>query len=1034
MRLLAVKDRGRNGHAYPQGYAMPRVLAFFLVLLAATSALRAEEPGAENGIPVQAVDRARLARTLYRHDFENIRDADSGILMPQSAAINADMWPDFWEPVRAVGFPEYLIPTVRIVVDDSGHIPGAYRDAPNHALTIDYDGTRVGLRTKAPVPVDPGLAYEYSVRVRDRDLAGARIRTGVDWLRIDSSAVQLLRSDEIPGLGAGQIDWPVRPARMLVNDPPPRANAARLFIIVDRDPDSIGGAYHGTVWIDDVSLRPLPKIIIEAPLDARDGDGRVVPVRYAGLFDNISDPANPGYFKGRRYTRQVEVTDVFGQPVQVAAEPRLDIRADDEGVAVEEIPFPRGKYGVYYFNIRLYDAEGRLATDVMRSVAVMRPGVRREGVAMHASRPVFGASSGVVPESVLASSGFLRAILERSRVKLTKLSPWSDKYAEVGSNASYYAGLAEEIRTLRSAGLGVYGIVRPPSAMFGSSDIFSAVGTQPARLREIIEEAGRHLGLFLDGWQWGDDGDASLQNISPGPPLDGINAALREFAGGLPIVNNVVLDGAAAPGFPLRQSVTQGYVRESEPPSRLWPLAARTFPWLYEPYFNLRGLIYPPLRLSILAPRPAQDQLEEYARQQNRVGSWISLEPRVAHVYEPNASAERKQLEDLTIRAVYAAALGPDAIYLGSLFDPDNGLLRRDVMGTNTLETMARPVFLAAATLADMLEGADYLGELWLLPPFEAHVFRKPGTDEAVIVIWHGDARDEVMLPRQEIANGPALQIMDWAGNVDMAAAQIPVRRVPTFITGLSANLVLTRMSMRVNPEMSPRSAMRRQNQTIELVNHLPRQTPVLVRLRYAARLPGGAMENGWTLKPEEMRFNLAPFTPQLTPGRIRYTVTPDPNSQIQIASPAGVDKSGSKIARVDASFNTSPPADMLIYLPFNLRSDLEVDVERLERLNDPQFVTLQLKLRWFPSEPGSRRNEIKLTPYYNKRGQMKESAAFPVAVKAYPVTDRGKDVPFEAVELRIPRRPHAQTWVGLEEVGGSNFYIIDVTDYLSAE
>lgn len=1012
---------------------MPR---FITVLVALLSLIAAAEYGVslERDSPLHAADRERLAKTLYFHNFENIRDPDSGRLLPESAAINAEMWPDFWEPVRAVGFPEYLIPSVRIVADNSGVIPGAYRDAPNHALMIEYDGTRVGLRTRFPVPVDPSLAYQYSIRVRDRGLSGARVRTGVDWLRIDSSATQLLRSDEIPDLGAGQLDWPIAPARMLVNDPPPGANAARMFIIVDRDPDSIGGAYHGTVWLDDVSLKPLPKIIIDAPRDAADGDGRVIPVRYAGLFDNIPDPANPGYFRGRRYARQVEVTDVFGKPMQTVGNARQTIEADDDGAAVEDIPFPRGRYGVYYFNIRLYDAAGRLATDVMRAVAVMRPGRQREGVALHASKPVFGISAGMIPESALASNGFLRAILERSHVKLTKLSPWPDKYAEAGSNAVYYSLLAEEIRTLRAAGLGVYGIVRPPSAMFGSSDMFTAASTQPQRLRDLIAEAGRHLGLFLDGWQWGDDNDASLQSVSPGPALDGIGGALREFAGGLPVVNNVTLDGTATPGFPLRQSITQGYLREDDAAPELWPLAARTFPWLYEPYFDQRGLIYPPLRLSVLAPQPAQDKLEEYARSQSRVGSWISLEARPAYTHEPNAPAERKQLEDLAVRAVYASALAPDAIYLGNLFDPVHGLLRRDVMGTNTLETMARPTYLAAATLSDVLEGADYLGELWLLPPFEAHVFRKRGTDESVIVVWHNDARDEVMLPRQEIANGPALQVMDWAGNVDPAGSQIPVRRVPTFITGLSANLVLTRMSMRINPEMSPRAAMRRQNQTLELVNHLPRQTPVLARLRYAARLPGGAMENGWTLKPEEMRFNLAPFTPQLTPGRIRYTVTPDPNSQIQIASPAGVDKSGAKIARVDASFNTSPPADMLIYLPFNLRSDLDVEVEQLERLNDPQFVTLQLKLRWFPSEPGSRRNEIKLTPYYSKRGQMKESAAFPVAVKAFPVEERGTDVPFEAVELRIPIRPQAQTWVGLEEVGGSNFYIIDVTDYLSAE
>jgi hypothetical protein len=267
------------------------------------------------------------------------------------------------------------------------------------------------------------------------------------------------------------------------------------------------------------------------------------------------------------------------------------------------------------------------------------------------------------------------------------------------------------------------------------------------------------------------------------------------------------------------------------------------------------------------------------------------------------------------------------------------------------------------------------------------------------------------------------------------AAGEIPVRRIPLFITGLPADLALTRLSMRINPEMAVLAETRRQNQMVEIVNHIPRQTPALLRLRYAARLPGGAMENGWTVNPEEMRFNLLPFTPELAPGRFRYSVSPDPNSQIQIAGPQGADKAATKIAQAAVSFNTSPPADMMVYLPFRLQSELEVDIERLVRQNDPNFVTLQMKIRWFPVQTGARRTEIKLTPYYMKRGQMREAAAFPVVVKATPVEDRGRqDTAFEAVELRIPRRPQAQTWMGLEEESGSSYYIADVTEFLTAE
>ncbi len=985
-----------------------------------------------------AADRRRIARNLYRHDFENVRDPGTGLLLPESASLNQLNWPDFWEPVRAVGFPEYLVSAVAIVPDAGSAIPGIYRDTPNHALKVDYDGTRVGLRTRVPVAVDPSLAYEYSATIRDANLKGARIRTGIDWLRIDPSASRLLRSDDIPGLGTGQTDWPVVPARMLVNDPPPEANAARMFIIVDRDPDSIGGAYHGTVWVDNVFLKPLPKIRIDAPRNADGGGGRSIPVHYAGLFDNIPDPENFGYFKGKRYTRQVEITDVSGQPVPVENGGKTPVTAGEDGLAVEDIPFPGDQFGVYYFNIRLYDAEDRLATDVMRAVAVMRPARQRDALTLQSSRPVFGVTAGVPPGSVLKSPGFLRDILQRSGVKTTKLSPWSDDDDGTGG-AARYAGLAEEIRNIRSAGLAVYGMIRPPAALFGASTLAHAVMNRPEEFEALLAEAGQHVGLFLDGWQWGEDGDDSLASVPAGPALEALDATVGEFAGGMPLVNTVPLgapnDGSAAPAFPLRRTTTQGFFPEGNAARGIWDAAAGVYPWLYEAFHTPRGLTYPPPQLTALAPRPPQDAIEAAARAKERAGSWIFLESRPANVHEPNAPAERKQLEEMLVRAVYATALAPDAVFLGDLFDPAKGLLRRDIMGTNTLETMARPTFLAASTLSALLEGVEYLGELWLLPPFEAHVFRRPGSDEGVIAIWHNDAKDTVNLDRQEIASGPPLLLVDWAGNARAIGRQIPVRRVPSFITGLSAGLALTRMSMRINPDMPVLAQTRRQNQMLEVVNHMPRQTPLLLRLRYAARLPGGAMENGWTVRPDEMRLNLSPFSPQLAPGRARYGVSPDPNSQAQKAAPSGADKSALKIAQASVSFNTSPPADMLVYLPFNLRSELDVEVERLVRQNDPNFVTLQLKIRWYP-EPGggARRNEIKLTPYYVKRGQMRESAAFPVTVKATATEERGKDTAFEAVEIRIPRRPQAQTWAGLEEVNGSAYYLIDVTEYLTAD
>lgn len=982
--------------------------------------------------PTVETDRSRLAKNIYTHTFENIRDPDTGQTLPQSAALNANGWPDFWEPIRAVGYPEYLLPSIRIVEDKTNYIPGAYRDIPNHALTMEFDGTRVGIRTKTPVPVDPDLAYQYSILLKDQGLEGARIRTGIDWMRIDPTSTTVLRSDETPGLVPGQIDWPVVPFRMLVNDPPAQANAARLFVIIDNDPKWIGGSYRGSVSVDNISLKPLPKVLIDPPRPAAGGDGRIIPVRYNGLIDNIPDPDNPGYFKGGLYSRRVEITDVYGEPIDIIL-PDVDrVEPDETGTAIEEIPFPRYKFGVYYFNIRLYDGDGGLLTDVIRSVAIMRPENEKEGPVLRASKPVFGVDSGVVPSRILARRSLLKTMIQRTGAKMTKITPWPDSYTGETENAAYYEMMIEETRNLRLGGISVTGVIAPPARMFGGANLAGAVATYPDRLNSILEEAGRSLGLYVDNWQMGRDADSSFASIKPGDTLDKFMATLHDFAGGMPMAANVVLAPGVVSSFPVRPDVVQALLPEMTPASSLWQQAAPVFPWLFEPYYNDRGLIYPPQNLSSLAPPPPADKLEEEARLARQAGSWIALELPPANPQEPNAAFERTQLEGMMTRAVYASIVSPDAVFLGTLFDPARGMLRRDVTGANTLETMARPTYLAGRVLTEFLESSQYLGQLWLLPPFEAHVFRKPGSDSGIIVLWHNDVQGVKALPRAEIASGPTLEQVDWAGNRSPVDTNIQVRRTPSFILGMSADLLLTRMSMRIMPEPPMLAMNRRQSQNLEIVNHMTRQAPVLVRLRYAARMPGGMMENNWMIQPKEVRLNLRPFTSDILSTTSRFDVTPDANSQIQIASPDASDKTGLKIAQASLLFNTSPPADMTVYLPFRLRSDLDVDIEALTREMDPHFVTLQLKMRWYPTGDNRRRGELRLTPYYIKRGQMKEAAAFPIVVKAQdPAARNNPDAPFDTVELRIPRRPRMQTWVGLDEAGGSRFYIADVTQYL---
>ncbi|MDR1611163.1 MAG: hypothetical protein LBT97_00095 [Planctomycetota bacterium] len=987
---------------------------------------------------ISPADRLRLARNIRFHDFENLGDPETGLPSPLSADLDVDGWPDFWEPVRAVGYPEYLVSSIAIVRDSSPFVSGAYRDVDNHVLRMAFDGSRVGVRTSVPVPVDPDLAYEFSLKARDSGLEGAVIRAGVEWMRVDATATEYLRRDHIPGFLPGQADWPVAPLSALISEPPGDANAARLFVILEGDPDQPGLARHGSIWIDDIRLRQMPNIRVEAgPGDV--GSLRVA-VAYTGLADNVPDPDHPGYFRGSRYSRRVEVADVQGRRLPLPV-PALLPLSPENGIAGEEIAFPADRYGVYYLNLRLYDADERLAADMTRAVAVMRE--RRAGADfnLRSGKPTFGVSAGSPSENILRTRGLLGRLIAGGGVRMVKIAPWPADLRSGDDPSGYHQLLAEEIRRLRSSGIQTTGMIAPPldgGDGENGTGIAADIEERTKQLGDLVRNAGRRLGLYIDGWQWGGDADASLDAEAPPPPaLSGLLGIVGEFSGGMPMIWKLRLDGLRGrqPPSPAEFGVVDVFVPSGEPPGRIWSELARVFPWLYLPFHEERGRIYPPAELTRLASPPPADSLETAERERDRRGSWITIESEKAGTMEPNAWSERRQLEGMMIKAVRAAALAPEALYLGDLFDPERGHFRTGSLTRGfSPETSARPTYLALGTISDLLEGAEYLGPLRLLEPFEAQAFRRPGSDEAVIVIWHNGPDGERRLDRGEIADGPPLSLIDWAGNRAPLPASVPVWRTPSFISGLPASLALTRMSVRISPEPPMLAVNRRQTQILEVANHLASQAPLRFRLNYAARSRDGGMEGGWVNMPAELAANLPPATDPPSPTPIRYIVSPDPNSSIQDVFRDSSDRSGGKLVQARMRVNSSPPADMVLYLGFNLRSDLEVDVRELTRVDDPNFCTLQLRVRWFPATGARRRGTISLRPFHLKRGDMRETAPLPVFVPASPAASRGdQSLAYETVELRIPRHPARQTWVGLNEEGGGGFYLADVTAMVNA-
>jgi hypothetical protein len=989
---------------------------------------------------LETIDRQRLARNILAHDFENHRDRDTGMLLANSSDLDRNGWPDFWEPLRMVGFPEYLVADISIVPDRSPFLAGNYRDDDNHVLHIAFDGSPVGIMTSVPIPVNPELSYEISLRERDLNLAGAVIRAGLEWIHQDDQVTEYLRRDEIPDFRHGQIDWPVAARRLVVNDIPAKANAARIFITLAADQDQVSISHHGDIWFDDIRVRSLPKVSVIPTAPPTAGGGMAVgdvtsfDIEYQGLIDNIPDPENPGFFKGKRYTRSFNLTDIFDRPLPGLDSNRSIINIDAQSRGRERLNIPASKYGVYYMNLKVYDADNQVVTDITRALSLIRPVQLTNTLENGLGKPTFGLVLGAPPENLLTHPGLLRQFLASSRVRQVKMSPWTDNFDPASQNNTYFNLLVDEIKKLRSSGIRVIGVVSPPKDYFNSNNLAVTLEDRGDAFNTLLAEAGRKFGIFVDCWQWGEDTDDSLRRLIGSDILGRSTQIMDEYSGGSSMVLNVNLESGndfrISPYF----RIMNAFNSNQSPPRAVWRAGARFFPWLYSMFYVARGATYPPLELNALAEAPPSDAVEANSRREREKSVWLSLPSPEVTPLKPDSFRERTQLEQIMIRSVYAAVLGPDSIFPGSLFDPSHGLLRFDTSDPSPkITTIARPAFLTLPVLGEMLEESRYLGPIDLLAPFEAHVFRRGNTDRAVIIIWHNDVAGTKNLSRREIANGPPLVMTDWAGNSQPLPPVIPVSRVPIFITGMSASMALTRMSVRVTPELPIRSMSRRQNQALEVVNHMITQAPIRFQIRLAAREIDGGMENGWALNPEDVRVNLSPVNPDFTPVRIRYNASPDPNSPIQTAGPGFADKSGVKMAQLNMSINTSPPADIILYPRFALKSDLDIDIERLVRNDDPQFVTLQMRIRWFPEARERRRGEIHLMPFYLRKGEMREFSALPVTVRALPPDQRTSPTThYETVELRIPRSPPRQTWVGINEEGGSNFYLADVTAFMT--
>lgn len=1047
------------------------MLRFFRLTLcclavACLSGARARAASEDKG---QAELRAQYARGIEAYDFEPRGNSI------ESRDLDGDGRPDYWEPVRDDSHPEHLISGVRIVEVPNDERPGLWRNSPGHVLKIPFDGTRVAFRTAIPKTIDPDLAYEVSAYAKTKGINLPSERRGpvpeggsppstfvrVKFVWLHGEDERQIGKPDVIEVPAGQTDWPISvdrgtPLNLLINDLPVdsrtglRPDRVRVILEVEDNPDVSGADRHGVVWFDDIRIKSRPKIRVDPvfrDVETLEEGQRPPPLRleikYLGLIANVPEGAG---FRGAQYSRSVRITDINGEPPldhsgRPVSFPDAVIDPGPRRYYDEQLALPLVNQGVYYLTVSLRGYLGAAEAEVSQVVGLTLPpraadtDLRRPGADVGG----FGLRLEGLPYKLLQSKeGMLAEMVRRAGVQRVKVGVWPEDFKPQEQAQPYLEDLGRELRLMRSGGAHLSGIIAADPQFFGQNGAYAAMREQADTLDRLLDAIMPYLRAHIEDWQWGDDDDSSFSAGVDPEAMRVPRRALADKTAALvqccPV--NISRRDAVLPPAAAAEAVSL-YVPADLPPWRMLKalsvFATSNFADLKSP----RRVVYPSERLQELLPASYEDATA--AETGHKV--WLSLELRSVPRHERNAAAERAQVEDLAVKAILARAAGVERVCLGRLFHTESGLCAVDGSG----RLVPRPALLAARTLEEHLAGAAYLGSFQLRDIFPNFVFHHPDPDrdEAVIALWYDGPQEAEYLDRLQLGDMP-LTVVDMAGNaraLDPRDTRLLVRKSPLLVAGMSASLALTRMSLRISPVPRLTAMNEIQTQELSITNYFTSQLPVQFEISYATDADF-VLERGWT-KPGRKKLDLRRGVKGAWPSdSLTYQVQPDPGSIIGVVPrplddrpeiwpprpESGAPAPGEKYVQVLADINTSPAVRFKMLRKTILASDLDVRLVRLKK-QDTANLALQFQLKWLPPGGGDVRGELVLRPYYVKSGGFpKERPA--VSVPAY---SPGSDRAAVTVELSIPVRPVAKTLVGLTEIGGSRFFILDVTEVLKA-
>lgn len=578
-----------------------------------------------------------------------------------------------------------------------------------------------------PIPVDSLHSYIFRGAVRTQALKFDAALVSVSFLNHKRQRIQRFLSRPVTGTHRNWQRIEILPIR-------PRKDVC--FVVIGCHLVHVRRMdIRGQVWFDDLWLGQLPQLTLTSNYFTHFKD-RSAPIEIASQVTGL-DPS-------RTYRLQLQLVDSANTTIEQttlplgAVEPKSDSPSDQQPVVWR---LPPQDYGFYRIrSILERDGLGILEKQTTFAVIDMPEDAGRK-------QGEFGWSIPRNPGTAAVAE--LPSIAAQSGINWLKFPVWQSVYSDNPELPGKISYLFERLNQKHITPIGL--LNDPPHELrskfarnwSGFSEIFTM---PPTFWSPSLEPVIARYSSNVRHWQLGSETDLSFVGMDRLPQnLTAIKAEFDRIGRN----THIGLHWDWESELPTRSNLPHGFLSLSRNPA--------------------------------LPPRELTKKLEASAG--SGVPRWVLI-----HALPVSQHSAEKQGADLVKRMVAAKVGGAEAIFVGNVFDSDQGLLNPDGSPTQ--------LYLPWRTAALVLQDAEYIGSFQLAGRSRNFAFARDG--DVVLILWNNEpVTEEIYLGEEAVISDLWGRVTPVEKDESGLQQQIHVGNTPLIISHCSEPLARWRLAVR---------------------------------------------------------------------------------------------------------------------------------------------------------------------------------------------------------------------------------------------